>query len=1014
MTTRLQEKFCSASPAEYPNICPSVACHAPTDDVLACDGICHTNRPLCLTELKQTFAKHAASPAPYSMLIWARMARAALGEPAQGADEAPTPLSDTFEWSTPGGAMLVMTGKDHPHLSLPVAVYPPLSSDMASGCFHPHWIEEALGFISMQAVECSFEACVAVPRSTTPASRLNQINAITGLGALRVGNLATAGLSGLCYLAHNKPDMMVGLARAVSAFFNGLAYADELSTSDQGGKWSHLSNLAGPLLGAETLLTGPLHQIFERALLGYHCCTMRLRANSALTAPSAQTLFLARFYDSTLPAFLDCFKCLEPESILPARASTWGTLLSNDVFDYVSDWLSGAECKKHKIKCFVQPGQTACNKCLRSGVHCVPHNFAQKFMDEDAVWKAQASTMIDRLNTIVEQLLHHSNLPGLADTHGPHALAEQDHQPRTQTLSPLSTIHSESVGGNFTPEGPSVGLRGHHDDSDLVPLPMNNLYNLTDPNNSQLIRVDPTEANGPDFISQGVLSVSEAKFLFDYYLCYINPLLWDGMLCSHRSLQDARQSSSLLVAVVLTVAALHIPNREQSLHATYGAFVSLMRGSCLLRCQNLDVIRALCIGAFYLTSLSWALCSRAVRVATEMNLHKSSLQFARGSLESYERVRLWYVLYVCDHQFALAYGRPPLMHEDPAIRNAEKLLESGLSSKGDHSLVAQVKLFRILASGYFMHGCDPDLELNGQDFERLKEFDISVEQWRLEHQSKEEDSARVSPLPPAANILYYHLARFQLNSVVLRGISARETSQDRAPSPEMSWDRQEAANIAIRTALSTTKLIVDNVALQKVLSWLPIFIHAMVAVCASFLLKMAVVFGEPDRTNDGTLNLPRDLAQYGLNFHTKMTLTDVERLVRVLGQVADNVSKRHVVRQVVTGLRELLQRFSPGQDVDTFRYSLRRRNEASSTAGNGPKRQDATGTIIDRDTQSQQHSSGVDQTHLDIPETDGEDMMQTDNIRLQDPFDLTGDLDWRFDNSFLFGIEGIDPELAFL
>ncbi|KAJ5359442.1 uncharacterized protein N7496_011855 [Penicillium cataractarum] len=675
-----------------------------------------------------------------------------------------------------------------------------------------------------------------------------------------------------------------------------------------------------------------------------------------------------------------------------------------------------AECKKHKIKCFVQPGQTACNKCLKSGVHCVPHNFAQTFIDEDAVWKAQATARIDLLEDAVKHLSRHNGLPVLAGADGAmsalHSLSEPDRERSMQTLSPLSTGQSESVAGNFTPEGPSVGLRSHQDDSDLVPLPMNNLYNLTDPNNSQLIRVDPADINGPDFISQGVLPVSEAEFLFDHYRCYINPLLWDGMLCSHKSLHEARQSSSLLVAVVLTVAALHVPNREESLHITYGAFVSLMRGSCLLRCQNLDVIRGLCIGAFYLTSLSWALCSRAVRVATEMNLHKSSLQFARGSLESYERVRLWYVLYVCDHQFALAYGRPPLMHEDAAIRNAEKLLTSGLSSKGDHSLVAQVRLFRILASGYFMHGCDPDLELSGRDFEKLKEFDISVDQWRLENQSKEVGSVRDSLIPPAANALYYHLARFQLNAVALRGISARQASHDSISSLNMNWDRQEASNIAIMTAMSTVKLIVDDGDLQNVLIWLPIFLHAMIAVCASFLLKMAVVFGEPASENDGTLHLPKDLARYGLNFHTKTALTNVDRLVKVLGQVADNASQRHVVRQVVTGLEELLQRFSPCRNVDSFLYSLRRSKDPLSLALNGSKRQRVTGT--DRDSLVQRHDGGIDRNYADETVTQINGPVQADSAQQQDLFDLTGDLDWRFDHGFLFGIDVIDSELTFL
>lgn len=49
-------------------------------------------------------------------------------------------------------------------------------------------------------------------------------------------------------------------------------------------------------------------------------------------------------------------------------------------------YFTGAECKKHKIKCFIEPGQTACKKCLRSGINCVPHNFAQKFIDDDAAY----------------------------------------------------------------------------------------------------------------------------------------------------------------------------------------------------------------------------------------------------------------------------------------------------------------------------------------------------------------------------------------------------------------------------------------------------------------------------------------------------------------------------------------------------------------------------------------------------------------------------------------------------
>lgn len=197
-----------------------------------------------------------------------------------------------------------------------------------------------------------------------------------------------------------------------------------------------------------------------------------------------------------------------------------------------------------------------------------------------------------------------------------------------------------------------------------------------------------------------------------------------------------------------------------------------------------------------------------------------------------------------------------------AIRNAEKLLSSQLSTKGDRGLVTQVKMFRVLSSIWLMYGCDPDLELSGHDFEKLQSFNLALDTWRLDHQGSD-SSSRESMAIPRGNMLYYHLARFQLNSVALRGISGREESSD-TPGLRTNWERQEAANNAIVAAMSTACLIVDYENLQNGLIGLPIFVHAMVAVCASFLLKMAVVFAQTGPSSSSSpLRLPLDLAQYG-------------------------------------------------------------------------------------------------------------------------------------------------------
>ncbi|KAJ5707884.1 hypothetical protein N7488_007685 [Penicillium malachiteum] len=304
----------------------------------------------CIDGLKRVAANCAtyATDGTRSMKVWLHMAREALGELDKEDEDVPATdvtsaayADGLFVWSTPGNAAIAMSGRDHASLSLPTTVYWPLSTVASSGSFHPTWVEDSIGFITAQSSGCSFNSQVAVTRLTTPASRIHHVSVLTGLGTARVANLGSAALSGLFYLANINPENMVGNTRAVGTFCMGLAYADELACPDQGGERSHLSNLAGPLLAAERLINGPLPELFDRALLGYHYSTVRARTSSGLTTIPVRTLLLARFYDSTLPAYLDCIKCLEPGSALPARATTWGTLLSNDVFDYVSDGLSG-------------------------------------------------------------------------------------------------------------------------------------------------------------------------------------------------------------------------------------------------------------------------------------------------------------------------------------------------------------------------------------------------------------------------------------------------------------------------------------------------------------------------------------------------------------------------------------------------------------------------------------------------------------------------------------------------
>lgn len=276
---------------------------------------------------------------------------------------------------------------------------------------------------------------------------------------------------------------------------------------------------------------------------------------------------------------------------------------------------------------------------------------------------------------------------------------------------------------------------GNYEEPEIVSAPMRSLYEVTKLRNfgNHMTEKPKSTLLEEDFISRGYVSLHEAQELFAYFSRTMNQLLWGGIVVPHRDLTSVRRASTLLLAAVLTVAALHIPNRTETLNTCYNEYVSLVSNMALTRSHTLDDIRGLCAGAFWLSDLSWKLSGHAVRIATEMGLHQSFHKMTRGYADQYhyERAQLWYLLYVCDHHFSIAYGRPPVIHEDSAIKNYEVFLQSRFVVPGDIRLMAQVALFLILTEAYHTFGSDAEQPLREEDFGQLRVYNVAVDQWRL-------------------------------------------------------------------------------------------------------------------------------------------------------------------------------------------------------------------------------------------------------------------------------------------
>lgn len=83
-----------------------------------------------------------------------------------------------------------------------------------------------------------------------------------------------------------------------------------------------------------------------------------------------------------------------------------------------------------------------------------------------------------------------------------------------------------------------------------------------------------------------------------------------------------------------------------------------------------------------------------------------------------------------EHHFSIAYGRPPIIHEDPAITQHNTFTQSPSISQGDLRLHSQVDLFIVLTRIYFAFGPDVDLEVPESEFPKIDQFDLDLGEWK--------------------------------------------------------------------------------------------------------------------------------------------------------------------------------------------------------------------------------------------------------------------------------------------
>ncbi|KAG6280706.1 hypothetical protein E4U47_006598 [Claviceps purpurea] len=556
-------------------------------------------------------------------------------------------------------------------------------------------------------------------------------------------------------------------------------------------------------------------------------------------------------------------------------------------------------CQHRKIKCGLEPGDEQCARCIRLGIRCIVNKSLQTLLDGENEWKSNIEKQIQSLRAALSDVQQTLKLPRplptqLSDLEGNDAFAHSrgghpvlSAQAQAQAM-PRTLPDDIVVGKAFVDAGQQEG-----DEQAMVNAPMASLFELTKLRSDPCTRMrrSSSHTRKADFISQGKFDLEEAERLFSRFRETLNAYLWGGIALVHDTLEETRASSSLLTAAILAVTALHAQDGGRAFDTCYPIFLELVSEALFDRYHALDDVRGLCIGAFYLSDLSWRLLGLAVIIATELNLHQFCAMALSDRTEYVEEARLWYFLYVCDQHFSIAYGRPSFFSQDSILDCQEDYLRLPGITMSDLRLQSQVAVFVILNRIINAFGPDRSKMISHDEFKTLRRFDADLARWRDQWKPRLAPSPHIADYPAKGVILHYHFARIQLFSICLRGIRPSEQYT-------MSDERRKLVNLAIESAFGALDLILSDPDMRPAVIGVPLYLLTTIAFACLFLMKAQTQWRSAN-----------------LNIRYESVAAIIEGIVVLLEETSPCV--RHVAHYLGRGLHGMLRKFQERHALET-------------------------------------------------------------------------------------------------
>ncbi|KAJ4159903.1 uncharacterized protein LMH87_007840 [Akanthomyces muscarius] len=544
-------------------------------------------------------------------------------------------------------------------------------------------------------------------------------------------------------------------------------------------------------------------------------------------------------------------------------------------------------CRKQKIKCHMKDAQPPCTRCKKRGLPCTVNRSLQMLLENDNVWKGRMERRIDRIEAVLR-----TGAAGSADSAEVMRLLDAD-QDSADDITMVADAADDTTMMSEEPQN-----RNSQQESLKETNPTGNNWNIvmdldSGPGSLPGFYISqgesqPRRANCSDIISRGIITLEAAQSYFDAYQTRLDHfpyrILGDMEM---RTLEYARSSSPLLVAAVSTVGALHLASPDYQ--SCCAAFLSQCASQTFSKDVNIDDIRALCIGAFWLGEVAWTLVGTAVRMATELHLHKSFFKALHGDKKAYLHARLYYLVYICDHHFSIPFGRPPLTRQCEAIRSVRKFLDFPHTTEDDARLVSHVLRWTVLSEAVDSFGVDVNRPLGDADLPALRRYNINMDTLRAEWMERFAPNPHIGNYPRKGVALQYHFSKLYLCSHAFRG-SATRAARMQTQSAEVMMELDEIANGAVRAAMSILRSVNADEELQSFFDGLPIYFGTMLAFSIVFLLKVSSKYSSFIQVNSSEI------------------LPLISETVTALEKVTSKMHRRHLLVSMTKGMRGLVQK----------------------------------------------------------------------------------------------------------